>query len=102
MQIDLYFAFSKTCVILKKVSLETTMALTTSHRFATRQQRRILMILQDFKCALCGEELSETFDCDHIVPASQGGATTISNLQGVCKQCHIDKTNLDGSRKRTT
>lgn len=70
----------------------------TKQRFANQQQRRVLLVIQDFKCALCGCELSECFDCDHIVPVSLGGETVVSNMQALCKPCHKDKTSFDGSR----
>lgn len=72
-----------------------------NHRFATKQQRRTLLIIQEFRCALCGCELAGRFDCDHIVPVSLGGKTVLSNLQALCKSCHIRKNSLDGSRPQT-
>ena len=68
-------------------------------RFANRTQRRALLIIQDFKCALCGCELTGCFDCDHIVPASLGGETVLSNMQALCKICHYEKTSHDGSHQ---
>jgi 5-methylcytosine-specific restriction endonuclease McrA len=61
-------------------------------RLATRTQRDLLAILQDFRCAICGCELPERFECDHLVPFSEGGETTLSNLQALCPSCHLDKT----------
>jgi 5-methylcytosine-specific restriction endonuclease McrA len=61
-------------------------------RLATRTQRDMLAILQDFRCAICGCELPDRFECDHLVPFSEGGATTLQNLQALCPICHSGKT----------
>ncbi|MGA1531669.1 MAG: HNH endonuclease [bacterium] len=70
----------------------------TQERYASKQQRRRILILQDFRCALCGADLECECDIDHIVPFSAGGSTTLQNLQALCKHCHKSKTRLDGSR----
>jgi len=67
------------------------------NRLATKQQKRQLLIIQDFCCALCGKELDQSFQVDHIIPFSLGGTTSLGNLQGVCVSCHKEKTRKDGS-----
>lgn len=37
----------------------------------------------------CNRPASE---CDHIKPKRSGGTNAISNLQGLCRQCHSRKT----------
>lgn len=66
-------------------------------RFADKKHKLQIALLQDFKCSLCKKSLGKYFEVDHIVPFSQGGKTTIENLQGVCKPCHIQKSKVDGS-----
>lgn len=44
-----------------------------------------------FKCVKCGA--TEDLEADHIVPVDQGGATTLSNLQTLCKPCNASKRN---------
>lgn len=44
-------------------------------------------------------------DIDHIVPVMKGGQTEMSNLQFLCKECHIEKSRTDWkgvSRKEAT
>lgn len=55
------------------------------------------MIVQDFTCAICGEDLPSASECDHIIPFSLGGDTNLSNLQEICVECHRKKSILDGS-----
>lgn len=40
---------------------------------------------QDNKCILCGSEIKHFH---HIVPKSEVGSDTISNLVGLCEECH--------------
>lgn len=44
-----------------------------------------------FTCRYCGEaELTEPH-CDHVVPVSQGGPSTLENLVTACGPCNIKK-----------
>jgi hypothetical protein len=42
-----------------------------------------------YRCIYCNSCLDLT--CDHIVPESKGGETTIENLATCCKKCNIAK-----------
>lgn len=39
------------------------------------------------------------FSVDHIIPASKGGATELSNLQIMCKPCNVDKADFHYEHK---
>ena len=48
---------------------------------------------QGWRCAVCKELLDETFETDHRTPLFRGGhATDESNLQSLCKRCHLFKS----------
>ena len=48
---------------------------------------------QKWRCAICKQLLDETFELDHIKPLFKGGhPTQESNLQALCKRCHMFKT----------
>ena len=66
-------------------------------REAVRQRRRWeLMRLQCFRkagwrCEKCGR--AGRLECDHVKPVSAGGEEwEASNLQALCRQCHVEKT----------
>lgn len=42
------------------------------------------------RCCYCGSK--ENLEFDHIIPISKGGATTFRNLQLLCKNCNIKKS----------
>jgi len=54
---------------------------------------------------LCVECLSRgdtavTEEVDHVVPVSGGGAVwSLENLQGLCRQCHIQKTTAENRQR---
>lgn len=51
----------------------------------------------NFKCVICGKSPSTTpnieLHIDHIIPYSLGGETTIDNLQTLCSECNLGKSN---------
>ena len=53
---------------------------------------------QHFKCNLCRRELDETWETDHRVPLWMGGSNEASNLQALCRSCHISKSAEEASR----
>ena len=48
-----------------------------------------------FKCLACGKRVSDgaKFHIDHKTPYSLGGLTEINNLQTLCSECNISKSN---------
>lgn len=52
-----------------------------------------------FKCRQCGASPATSANVelhiDHVVPWSKGGETTLENLQTLCAQCNLGKSDLD-------
>lgn len=43
-------------------------------------------------CVYCDEDLTNAeVHLDHVIPESQGGATTYDNLQVTCRKCNLAK-----------
>jgi len=61
------------------------------NRRFNKQQREALWLAAGGKCALCGQELGQSFHADHIVPLYRGGATDVVNGQALCDTCNTKK-----------
>ncbi len=47
-----------------------------------------------YKCLECGAtNKDKVLHCDHIVPVSQGGSDELDNLQTLCENCNLAKSN---------
>ena len=46
------------------------------------------------KCVYCGS--NENLHLDHIIPFSNGGDTSVENLQLLCQKCNLEKSNKIG------
>jgi len=58
---------------------------------------------QKMKCAICGNFFTNPSDPpekDHIIPVSNGGKTTRSNLQVVHQSCHQKKSKTENEERR--
>ena len=62
------------------------------------RMRFLVMKRDNFKCCMCGRSPATTvgleLHIDHIVPWSKGGETVIDNLQTLCSDCNLGKSNL--------
>lgn len=57
-----------------------------------KKLRSTVYLEQKCLCAICNERVAYLdATIDHITPASQGGTNDRSNLQMLCKPCHIKK-----------
>ena len=74
-----------------KSSRKTTRDINLRLRFKVMQR-------DNFKCCICGKSpatsLGVTLHIDHIKPWSKGGETTIDNLQTLCSDCNLGKSDL--------
>lgn len=57
-----------------------------------------VMQRDNFKCCACGaspaKDSSVELHIDHITPWSKGGETVMENLQTLCQQCNLGKSDL--------
>lgn len=60
----------------------------------TAESVAALLAQQRQRCVACKTKLrADGYEMDHIVPASKGGASTLSNLQLLCPSCNRRKGN---------
>lgn len=68
-----------------------------TRRDVTERQRFRVLLRDGFRCLSCGSsplrEPGVELHVDHIVPWSDGGETTDSNLQTKCSKCNLGKGN---------
>lgn len=61
----------------------------------TRELRYKILKRDNFTCQACGITAKDgiKLHIDHIIPISKGGKTTEDNLQVLCEDCNIGKSN---------
>ena len=61
--------------------------------------RFLVMKRDNFKCCICGRSPATTpnleLHIDHIKPWSKGGETVLENLQTLCIDCNLGKSNIE-------
>lgn len=64
-------------------------------RRAMTTQMRVDVLRRDgHRCQMCGRGARDTeLHVDHITPVSRGGRTTMENLQTLCRDCNLGKSN---------
>ncbi len=61
---------------------------------------RLKVLSRDnFRCAFCGKspatDIGTKLHVDHIIPFSKGGTNSYENLQTLCEECNIGKSNSE-------
>jgi 5-methylcytosine-specific restriction endonuclease McrA len=60
----------------------------------TEKEWEELKAFYDYKCLRCGKQEPDIkLTCDHIIPLTQGGSDSISNVQPLCVRCNSKKNN---------
>ncbi|MDE6676448.1 MAG: HNH endonuclease [Clostridia bacterium] len=61
--------------------------------------RFLVMKRDNFKCCVCGRSPATAqgleLQVDHIKPWTKGGETTLENLQTLCRDCNLGKSDLE-------
>ena len=82
------------CDSIEKVSMPKHR---TSRNIKTRLRYKVLA-RDNFKCCVCGaspaKDPAVVLHVDHIVPWSKGGETELDNLQTLCSECNLGKSDL--------
>lgn len=64
---------------------------TTQRTLRSKQLRALLWYAADGKCQICGGELGDDWEADHIVPWSKTKRTNLFEMQALCRQCNRRK-----------
>jgi 5-methylcytosine-specific restriction endonuclease McrA len=68
---------------------------------AARRMRRAVNNAGSARCAYCRSICAASFiQVDHRIALVDGGTDTESNVQPVCKDCHVDKTTAENNARR--
>ena len=79
------------------VQQQTPSALVKRKRVTPFVTKRVASLYK-WRCAACGELLTEDFEIDHHVCLQRGGTNDISNLRPLRKRCHLTKNSLEQRR----
>ena len=61
------------------------------------KKRKVVLLATNCMCANgCGRVADEV---DHDTPLEQGGSNDLSNLRGLCKECHAEKTKREAKER---
>lgn len=70
-----------------------------THRNINLRLRFKVMQRDNFSCVLCGASPAKNknivLHVDHIIPWAKGGETELDNLQTLCSNCNLGKSDLD-------
>ena len=81
---------------------QKTGSLSSKHRTPRDPNLKIrfqVLNRDSFKCCMCGRSPANTpgleLHIDHIIPWAKGGETTIENLQTLCSDCNLGKSDME-------
>lgn len=79
-------------------------AATATKRITGRrlQASRAALFERSPLCAECERQgrVSEATERDHVIPLAEGGVDDDSNVQGLCAECHAEKSARESGRGR--
>ena len=67
----------------------------TVKRCVSETKKKYISAQQGWKCGHCQQQLSSTYEVDHIIPLYKGGSNDLTNLVSLCPNCHRKKTAMD-------
>lgn len=63
-----------------------------------RALREAVIARDGYRCAVCG--CAELLQCDHVIPASRGGPTSLDNLRLLCQRHNLEAWQEHAARER--
>ena len=61
-------------------------------RSVSETKKKYVASNQNWKCGMCGNQLTATFEVDHKIELQDGGSNHVTNLAALCPNCHREKS----------
>ena len=65
---------------------------TNTKRSVSETKKKYVASHQGWKCNMCNQQLTHTFQVDHKIDLQFGETNEVSNLAALCNNCHAGKT----------
>jgi 5-methylcytosine-specific restriction endonuclease McrA len=87
-------------IIINSISVQENVISRHKTKREVNYRLRFLVLRRDnFKCKVCGRSPATDpeiiLHVDHIIPWDKGGESVFDNLQSLCSDCNLGKSNLD-------
>ena len=70
----------------------------THSRSVSETKKKFIASQQNWKCAMCNQQLDASFQVDHRIRLADGGNNHINNLEALCCNCHGKKTTMENMK----
>ena len=67
----------------------------STKRSVSETKKKFVASKQNWKCKMCSQQLTHTFQVDHVIDLQFGGTNDVSNLAALCNNCHANKTSMN-------
>jgi hypothetical protein len=64
-------------------------------RSVSQIKKKYVAANQNWRCAICKEQLTAWFEVDHIQRLEHGGSNETSNLRALCSGCHSEISGME-------
>ena len=64
----------------------------SNKRSVSETKKKYVASMQNWKCKKCNNQLTATFEVDHIRELGEQGTNHVDNLEAKCRECHGRKT----------
>lgn len=96
--LECFVEYANASELTAPISIEINKNSRKTSRDPSLRLRFKVMLRDNFTCQQCGASPAKQLDVelhiDHIIPWSKDGGTTLENLQTLCSNCNLGKSNI--------
>lgn len=96
--LESFVEYANASELAAPITIETNKNPRKLNRDPSLRLRFKVMLRDNFACQHCGaspaKQIGVELHVDHIFPWSKGGETTLENLQTLCSNCNLGKSNI--------